>query len=40
MVHYDNTPMQYSAIFHSCKIDNFRSKLKSRAKVARSGRCP
>ena len=25
-VHYDNTPMQYTAIFHGCKIDNFQMK--------------
>ena len=24
--HYENTPMQYTAIFHSCKNDNFRLK--------------
>ena len=22
--HYENTPMQYTAIFHGCKNDNFR----------------
>ena len=22
--HYENTPMQYTAIFHSCKNDNFQ----------------
>ena len=22
--HYDNRPMQYSAIFHSCKNDNLK----------------
>ena len=25
-VHYENTPMQYTAIFHCCKIDNFQLK--------------
>ena len=25
-VHYDYTPMQYIAIFHSCKNDNFQIK--------------
>ena len=24
--HYDNNPMQYIAIFHSCKNDNFQMK--------------
>ena len=24
--HYTNTPMQYTAIFHGCKIDNFQIK--------------
>ena len=24
--HYENTPMQYTAIFHSCKNDNFQMK--------------
>ena len=24
--HYDNTPMQYTAIFHGCKNDNFHMK--------------
>ena len=24
--HYANIPMQYTAIFHSCKNDNFQSK--------------
>ena len=24
--HYENTPMQYSAIFHGCKNDNFQMK--------------
>ena len=24
--HYDNTPMQYSAIFHGCKNDEFQMK--------------
>ena len=23
-LHYENTPMQYTAIFHSCKNDNFQ----------------
>ena len=23
MAHYENMPMQYTAIFHGCKIDNF-----------------
>ena len=22
--HYENTPMRHTAIFHGCKIDNFR----------------
>ena len=22
--HYENTPMQYTAIFHGCKNDNFQ----------------
>ena len=22
--HYENMPMQYKAIFHGCKIDNFQ----------------
>ena len=27
-VHYENTPMQYTAIFHGrCKNDNFRLKF-------------
>ena len=26
-VHYDNTPMQYTAIFHGCKNDNFLLKI-------------
>ena len=25
--HYENTPMQYTAIFHCCKNDNFQLKL-------------
>ena len=25
-VHYDNTPMHYTAIFHGCKNDNFQMK--------------
>ena len=25
--HYENTPMQHTAIFHGCKSDNFRLKL-------------
>ena len=24
--HYENTPVQYTAIFHSCKSDNFQMK--------------
>ena len=24
--HYENTPMQYTAIFHGCKNDNFQMK--------------
>ena len=24
--HYENMPMQYNAIFHGCKIDNFQMK--------------
>ena len=23
LTHYENTPMQYTVIFHSCKNDNF-----------------
>ena len=23
-IHYENTPMQHTAIFHGCKNDNFR----------------
>ena len=23
--HYENTPMQHTAIFHGCKNDNFQS---------------
>ena len=26
-MHYENTPMQHTAIFHGCKSDNFRLKL-------------
>ena len=26
-IHYKNTPMQYTAIFHGCKNDNFHLKL-------------
>ena len=26
-VHYENTPMQYTAIFHGCKNDKFRLKF-------------
>ena len=25
--HYENMPMQYTEIFHGCKIDNFQVKL-------------
>ena len=25
--HYDNTPMQYTAIFHGCKNNNFQIKM-------------
>ena len=25
-LHYENTSMQYTAIFHSCKNDNFQMK--------------
>ena len=25
-VHYDNSPMQYTAIVHCCKNDNFQMK--------------
>ena len=25
--HYGNTPMQYTAIFHGCKNDNFQLKF-------------
>ena len=25
-LHYENTPMQYTAIFHGCKIGNFQMK--------------
>ena len=28
--HYANTPMQYTAIFHGCKIDNFQMKNSDR----------
>ena len=24
VIHYDNTPMQYTAIFHGCENDNFQ----------------
>ena len=24
LIHYENTPMQYTAIFHCCKNDNFQ----------------
>ena len=26
ITHYDNTAMQYTAIFHGCKSDNFQMK--------------
>ena len=26
VLHYENTPMQYTAIFHGCKKDNFQMK--------------
>ena len=26
-IHYENTPMQYTAIFHDCKNDNFQMKF-------------
>ena len=26
ITHYENTPMQYTAIFHGCKNDNFQIK--------------
>ena len=26
LYHYENMPMQYLAIFHGCKIDNFQMK--------------
>ena len=26
MQHYENMPMQYTAIFHGCKNDNFQMK--------------
>ena len=26
LVHYENTPMQYTAIFHGCNKDNFHMK--------------
>ena len=26
LYHYDNTHMQYTVIFHSCKNDNFQMK--------------
>ena len=25
-LHYENTPMQYTVIFHSCKNNNFQMK--------------
>ena len=25
-LHYENTPMQYTAIFHGCKTDNFQMR--------------
>ena len=27
VLHYENTPMQYTAIFNSCKNDNFKLKF-------------
>ena len=27
LVHYENTPMQYTAIVHSCKNDSFRLNI-------------
>ena len=27
MSHYENTPIQYTAIFHDCKNDNFQMKI-------------
>ena len=27
IMHYENTPMQYTAIFHGCKNDNFQLKF-------------
>ena len=27
VTHYDNMPMQYTAIFHGCKNDNFQLKF-------------
>ena len=26
LIHYENTPMQYTAIFHGCKNHNFQIK--------------
>ena len=26
LTHYDNTPVQYTAIFHGCENDNFQMK--------------
>ena len=26
-VHYDDTPVQYTAIFHGCKNDEFQMKI-------------
>ena len=26
-VYYENTPMQYTTIFHGCKNDNFQMKI-------------
>ena len=26
-VHYENTPIQYTVIFHGCKIDYFQIKM-------------
>ena len=31
--HYENTPMQYTAIFHCCKNDNFLLKLFDYAQI-------
>ena len=30
LVHYANTPMQYTAIFHGCKNESFRAKIKKK----------